>query len=114
VSNPNKAKGTRWEVAVAAFLRASGFPECFRMAPAGEFDAGDLAGAHPDFAYECRDRAKFDLAKNVRDAELRAVHKGCKWGVAIIKKRGANVREGYVVMSLEQFAEIMGQLPHQS
>jgi hypothetical protein len=106
MANPNKAKGTRWEVSVATFLRERGFTEVFRLAPGGEHDAGDIGGL-PNWAIECRDRSKFDLAKNVRDAELRAVHKNCRWGVAILKKRGSSVREGYVVMSLDQFAEVL-------
>ena len=98
MANPNKAKGTRWEVSVATFLRERGFTEVFRLAPGGEHDAGDIGGL-PNWA--------IDLAKNVRDAEMRAVHKGCRWGVAILKKRGSSVREGYVVMSLDQFAEVL-------
>ena len=51
MTNPNKAKGTRWEDAVAAFLRMSGFSEVFRMAQGGEHDAGDIGGL-PDWALE--------------------------------------------------------------
>ena len=32
MTNPSKAKGTRWEVAVATFLREAGFIEVYRMA----------------------------------------------------------------------------------
>lgn len=109
MANPNKAKGTRWEVAVAAFLRAAGFTEVFRLAPGGEHDAGDIGGL-PDWALECRDRARMDLAGDVRDAELRAVHKNCRFGAAVVKKRGAPVADGYVVMSLVLFTEVLEAL----
>ena len=109
MTNPNKAKGTRWEVAVAAFLRTSGFSEVFRMAQGGEHDAGDIGGL-PDWALECRDTARIDLAGDVRDAEMRAVHKGCRFGAAVIKKRGASTSDGYVVMSLGLFTEVLEAL----
>ena len=109
MSNPNKARGTRWEVAVAAFLRAAGFTEVFRLAPGGEHDAGDIGGL-PDWALECRDRARIDLAGDVRDAELRAVKKGCRYGAAVIKKRGSPTADGYVVMSLVLFTEVLEAL----
>ena len=109
MANPNKARGTRWEVAVATFLRAAGFSEVFRMAPGGEHDAGDIGGL-PDWALECRDRARIDLAGDVRDAELRAVKKGCRFGAAVLKKRGAPVADAYVVMSLVLFTEVLDAL----
>jgi hypothetical protein len=109
MSNPNKAKGTRWEVSVASFLRERGFTEVFRLAPAGEYDAGDIGGL-PKFALECRDRQSFNLAENVKDANNRAKHKVCPFGVAVLKKRGASVEQGYVVMDLDTFARILHEL----
>ena len=41
MSNPSKAKGTRWENSVAKYLRENGFSEAFRLAPAGDADAED-------------------------------------------------------------------------
>jgi len=109
MANPNKAKGTRWEVSVASFLRERGFTEVFRLAPAGEYDAGDIGGL-PKFALECRDRQSFNLAENVKDANNRAIHKNCRFGVAVLKKRGASVEQGYVVMDLDTFARILHEL----
>ena len=78
MANPNKAKGTRWESAVAKFLQSKGFP-VWRMAQTGAFDEGDLGGL-PQWAFECRDRAKIDLSKNVKDANDRARAKGALYG----------------------------------
>ena len=90
---------------MAKFLRERGFTEAFRLALGGVNDAGDIGGL-PDWAIECRDRSKFDLAANVRDAELRAHHKGTRFGVAVLKRRGAPTGQGYVVMTLDQFANV--------
>ena len=109
MANPNKAKGTRWEVAVSSFLRERGFSEAFRLAPAGEYDAGDIGGI-PKFAFECRDRQAFNLAQNIKDANNRAKHKNCPYGVAVLKKRGSSTEHGYVVMDLDTFARLLTEL----
>ena len=73
MTNPNKARGTRWEVAVRNFLRASGFEDVFRLAQTGIDDEGDLHGHDiKDWAIECRDRKSISLAENVEDAKSRA------------------------------------------
>ena len=108
MTNPNKAKGTRWESAVALHLQDHGF-DVWRMAQTGEFDQGDLGGL-PDFAFECRDRAKLDLAGNVKDANNRAKAKHSKYGVAVMKARGKKTADGYVVMDLDTFAQLLQDL----
>tara|TARA_R110002167_G_scaffold333384_1_gene540437 strand:+ start:323 stop:697 length:375 start_codon:yes stop_codon:yes gene_type:complete len=105
MANPSKEKGTRWESAVAKFLQSKGFP-VWRMAQTGAQDEGDLGGL-PSWAFECRDRQKMDLSKNVRDANSRAIAKGALYGVTIMKKRNSAVGSAYVAMDLETFAEIL-------
>ena len=105
MANQSKEKGTRWESAVAKFLQSKGFP-VWRMAQTGAQDEGDLGGL-PSWAFECRDRAKMDLSKNVRDANSRATAKGALYGVTIMKKRNAAVGSAYVAMDLETFAQIL-------
>tara|TARA_R110000822_G_scaffold141214_1_gene278967 strand:+ start:615 stop:989 length:375 start_codon:yes stop_codon:yes gene_type:complete len=105
MANPSKEKGTRWESAVAKFLQSKGFP-VWRMAQTGAQDEGDLGGL-PSWAFECRDRQKMDLSKNVRDANSRAIAKGALYGVTIMKKRNSAVGSAYVAMDLETFAQIL-------
>ena len=109
MTNPSKAKGSRWETAVAKYLRDNGWPEAFRLAPAGDADAGDIGGVS-GWAFECRDRTKHDLSKNVRDANSRAVNKGCRFGCAVMKKRAHGVEDGYVVMDLKMFVQVLNEL----
>ena len=109
MSNPSREKGTRWENLVAGYLREHGFPEVFRMATAGDHDAGDLGGI-PAVAWECRDRAKIELAKNVDDANSRAPHKGSPFGVAVMKRKGRKAKDAYVVCDLETFTRILQAL----
>ncbi len=109
MSNPSKAKGTRWENSVAKFLRENGFTEAFRLAPAGDADAGDIGGVS-GWAFECRDRQKHSLSKNVEDANLRAKNKGCRFCCAVMKKREHPVEDGYVVLDLKTFVEVLKAL----
>ena len=106
MTNPSKARGTRWEVAVATFLRASGFTEVYRMAPAGEFDAGDLGGI-PEVAFECRDRSRLTLSENVDDANDRARQKTALYGVTVMKRRGRGAGDAYVAMDLTTFVRLL-------
>ena len=94
---------------MAKYLRDQGFTEVFRLAPGGPQDPGDIGGL-PDWALECRDRQKQDLSKNVRDANSRAVAKGCRWGAAVMKKREHGVEDGYVVMDLRTFALVLNEI----
>ena len=96
-------------MAVAAFLRKAGFAEVYRMAQAGEFDAGDLGGI-TEVAFECRDRNRITLAENVDDANGRAVNKKAKYGVTVMKRRGRKAADGYVVMDLATFARLLADL----
>ena len=109
MTNPNRARGTKWENAVTKYLREQGFSEAFRLAPGGSADAGDVGGV-PGWAFECRDRQKQDPSKNVRDANSRAVHKGCRWGAAIMKKRDHGVEDGYVLLDLKTFVDVLREL----
>jgi hypothetical protein len=106
LSNPTTAKGTRWEVSVADYLRAAGFTEAFRLAPGGFLDAGDIGGIR-DFAFECRDKNAFELSNNVKDANDRAIKKNCSYGAAVLKKRGDNVENGYVVLDIKTFVRLL-------
>ena len=109
MSNPSKQKGTRWENLGAGYLRDHGFPEVFRMATAGDHDAGDLGGI-PAVAWECRDRAKFELAKNVDDANSRARNKGARWGVAIMKRPRRPVRDAYGLLDMATFLDLLAEV----
>ena len=79
------------------------------MAPAGEFDAGDLGGI-PEVAFECRDRNRLTLAENVDDANERARNKRAKYGVTVMKRRGRGAGDAYVAMDLATFARILQDL----
>ena len=107
MTNANKNKGSQWERDVAAYLREHGFPMADRRYGAGvQYDKGDLVGV-PDFALECKNQRTIDLAGFLDEAIVEAKHARARFGAAIIKRRQRSAKDAYVVMSLEQFVELI-------
>jgi Holliday junction resolvase len=111
MTNPQKIKGSAWERAVADWLSENGFPMADRRYGAGHTqDKGDIIGV-PNFALECKDHATINLAQFLDEAIIEAVHAKARFGAAIIKRRRKPVDQAYVVMSLSQWAELIGLVP---
>lgn len=106
MSHPNKARGTRWESAVRDYLRDRGLP-AFRKVQEGARDVGDLGVWGLPFVLEAKDHASIDLAGFVDQANREAHNAREPYGVAVVKRRGKGVHQGYVVMDLETFVSIL-------
>ena len=107
MTNPNKAKGSQWERDVVGYLQANGFPYAERRFGAGaKLDKGDIVGI-PGVTIEAKNHAKFALSDWLAQAEEERKNAGNKFGVVIVKRRGKATKEGYVVMTLETFVEIV-------
>jgi len=106
MSHPSKIRGTRWESACRDWLTEHGI-RAFRPALHGGKDRGDLFGVE-GWTLQCRDTAKIDLAGAVDDARTQADNAGTPWFAAIVKRRRKSVGAAYVVMSLEQWAALVG------
>ena len=110
MSNPNKAKGSAFELAVVRYLAEVFGRRAHRPHAEGFRDVGDV---HLEpFAIQCK--AYADVASaltiGVAGAELQAGHAGLPFGVAVIKKRGANVAEARVAMTLRAFRDLVKRL----
>lgn len=106
MSNPSKARGTAFESLVVGYLRANGFPAAERRALAGNTDKGDVAGI-PGVVLECKAERSIDLAGSVDEARLEAANDCAPVFAAVVKRRCRSVAEAYVVMTLEQFADMI-------
>jgi len=104
MTTPEKAKGSQWERDVAAYFQTRGYNVERRYGAGLREDKGDLIGL-PEFALECKNTKKIDLAQFIDEAVLEAKHAKVRFGAAIIKRRQKNVKEAYVVMTLEQFID---------
>ena len=109
MGNPAKRKGTAFETAVVGYLQVNGFPYARRLALAGGKDVGDITlGDEPaggPVTIEAKDYAAISLAQFVDEAITEAGNAGTPLGVAIIKRRGKNIKDAYVVTSLEQWVK---------
>ena len=96
MSSKNKAKGYRWEAALAEYLnikRIGGVN--------GANDQGDLAD--PAWCVEAKDWASIDLAQFMRELETEMSNSGKRWGIALVKRRRASTGEGYAIMPIWQW-----------
>jgi hypothetical protein len=121
VSNANKARGTAWESAVCRYLNEvlgipladSGLPKfgarhllpVLRKVQTGAKDTGDI-DAYP-FVLEAKDEKTHRFSAYVEQANREAANSGAPYGAAVVKRRGRNVRHGYVVMDLETFGRML-------
>lgn len=110
MSNSNKARGTAFELAVRRFLLDHEI-DAYKPAEQGLEDSGDIHGVTP-FVVQAKDW------QNVTGAINAALHGAAKqkkvagetYGAAIVARRGRPVREAYVVLSMEDFVDIVHDL----
>jgi hypothetical protein len=115
MSNPNKAKGTKWESDSRDTL-AEFFGGRFGLRPhrphqEGPHDVGDLGGI-PPFAVQNKNYGDIVTALNVglAGAEKQKAHAGQDYAVALIKRPRKSVGQGYAVMSIETWARLVLRL----
>lgn len=109
-----REKGTRFETAVAGYLRGRGVA-AERVAMHGSADRGDLRAQSGgvEFTVECKDRKRYDFARAVDEAEAESLNAGTSFGVAVTHRPGfgaASMDGNLVHMTLGTFCDLMGWL----
>lgn len=110
MTSANAAKGKAFERDVMRYL-AEVFGRLVRRPHAeGFLDIGDLHLS--PFVIQAKNFANtaHALDAGVSGAERQAFHADEPFGVAVIKKRGANVSEARVAMSLRTFRDVVKRL----
>lgn len=108
----NKAKGARWQTELREGLRNQGL-DVERLVLTGKEDEGDLVvrlEGEERVVIEAKD-AVMDVATFVREAQVeanhyaehRGIHRAEVKGVAVVKRRGKNWREAYVLTTLADY-----------
>lgn len=102
MANPNKAKGSAAERAVATWFAANGWPDAERRYDAGRHDdRGDIRGV-ANAVLEVKNHQRIDLAGWLKELALEMENNGSDIGAVIIKKRGtSDVGQWYAVMPVE-------------
>lgn len=107
--NKAKIKGTSHETATVKFLKDNGFPFARRLAQAGAKDLGDVTlGDTPvggRVTIECKDHAKINLAGFVDEMIEESRNNETDYGVVVVKRRGKNISQAYVVTTLEMWVK---------
>ena len=107
MSNPNKAKGSRWESEVRDYLTEHTGHRVERLPAGAKYDRGDLAGI-PGVAIECKNEQRHDLAGWVEEATVEAANVGGGvLPVVISKRRGKGAADGYVIMPVWAWVEFL-------
>jgi hypothetical protein len=106
VSNPSKAKGTAFEVAVSAWLVEQGFPYAERRALAGSTDRGDIAGI-PGVVLELKAAKQICLSEWMDEVRVEKQNAKAQVGACVVKRRSHSIAKSYVVMELQDFIELI-------
>ena len=104
-----RAKGTRFESEVCAYLRDHGHRYVERRAGRGVRDGGDIAGL-PGWVLEAKALRQLDVAGAVDEAEKERANVGVRFAAAILKRRRRPIGDAYVVVPLHRFAEVLTEL----
>lgn len=111
MSNPNKARGSAWELAVRRQLHHVHGLDTTRPWQEGHEDTGDM---HVEgmFAGQAKNYANVaDALRNGVEGALRqSKAAGLRWGVAFVKRRGKGAGEGYAVMRIDDWAEVVREM----
>lgn len=103
----NKAKGTRAESAVVAYLRDRGFIHAERRALNGAKDLGDVTGI-PNVVIEVKNQNRHSFSEWLDEAEVERENAGADVGAAWVKRRGkGSAGDWFVVMTGETFASLL-------
>jgi len=115
--------GTAWEVTVAAYGNAQGFP-LERRALAGRRDLGDLMGL-PGWVIGCKSEQTIRLSQYMNDLQVQKANHArrtlskpqdgdrleCELiGVEIVKRRGYATGRAYAVMEYDDLLQIWREL----
>lgn len=98
MSNPSKARGTRWESDIVTYLAAHGFPHVERRTLSGAKDRGDIAGI-PGVVIEAKSQNRHSFAEWLDEARAETENANADLGIVWAKRRGkGSPGEGYAVM----------------
>lgn len=105
--NRPKIAGTRFERAVCTYLQPW-FPHIERQCLRGSQDRGDILGV-AGWALELKAEKRLDPTTALKEAETAAKNSGAPWHAAILKRPRQPISGALVVMTLEQWAELVAE-----
>jgi hypothetical protein len=114
MSNPNKKKGSAFEIATANYLAETLADDTIeRRILHGAADRVDIAGvklAGKRVVVECKAEKTLKPAEWLREAEVERVNDSASFGVVVAKRKGVGetrMTDQLVIMTLGTFADIL-------
>lgn len=109
----SKAKGTAWESAIVAHLKACGWPYAERRALNGNQDRGDIAGV-VGVVIEAKSAARIELGAWLGEAHRERDRDQARIGAVWFKRRGkTSPGDGYVLMDGQTFVRLLTEAGYQ-
>lgn len=110
MSNPQKAKGTRFETEVERFLRDVAGLFAYKPRQAGRLDIGDIHV--PPFVLQAKNYRDVvaGIREGVEGVRVQRVNAGLPFGAAVVKRPRKPVEEAYVVMRLGDLPDLVRAL----
>lgn len=87
MSNPQKAKGSRAELAVARYMQQAGWPYAERSRAGWQDDRGDIDGLGGALVVEVKDQQRHDLSGWLGELEVEVANARAVTGVLVVKRR---------------------------
>jgi Holliday junction resolvase len=114
MTTPSKAKGDRFERAIADYLVSQGWKRAHRRGGAGAtLDRGDINGIE-GCCIEAKDEKRHDFSGYLRELAEETANAKADTGVVIVKKRGTtNVGEHYALMPVKVWVDLMKKAGYQ-
>ena len=103
MSNP---AGTHFETRLVKWFNEHDFPYVERRARSGRNDKGDIAGL-PGVCIEAKNVKALNLAGWMDEALTEQKNAGAQIGVVIFPRKNHETGRAYVLMELDQFAEMI-------
>ena len=104
MTSPQKAKGSRAELAVARYLQEAGWPYAERSRAGWTDDRGDIDGI-PGVVVEVKDCKRHDLSGWLAELEVETANARAVTGVLVVKRRlHTNPADWYAITRLGDWA----------
>ena len=101
-----RAKGTKLETDVVAYMKANGWPHAERHAQHGSKDVGDI-NIGPGVVIECKATSRFSPAEFITELEDEMVNADAGDGVVVVKRRGTtDPGEFYALMTFRMWCAL--------
>ena len=106
MTNPSKAKGTRFETDIVTHLNANGYPHAERRALHGNLDKGDIAGI-PGIVIEAKATKALNVASQMKETETERQNAKANYGILIWKRPNQPTSQAAAILPLEQLVTLL-------